>query len=103
MSITIASMIDAPCWQAALQPPNRRSQTPSRLIPHWNPAPGPRLIPRWTRLSFDSTVRITHDVYDRAELVAPFAEPAHGLVLTFSPSRLESAQLIPSLGYQLTP
>ena len=44
-------MIDAPRQQAALQPPNRRSQTPSRLIPRWNHEPGSRLIPRWTRLA----------------------------------------------------
>jgi small conductance mechanosensitive channel len=54
MSITIDSMIDPRRTGAACQPPNRRSQVPSRLIPRWNLAPGSRLIPRWTRLLVDS-------------------------------------------------
>ena len=43
-------MIDSLCQRAALQPPHRLAQTPSRLIPRWNHRPGSRLIPRWTRL-----------------------------------------------------
>ena len=46
-------MIDSPHRRAAHQPPNRRAQTPPRLIPPWNHAPGPRLTPRWTRLRLD--------------------------------------------------
>ena len=45
-------MIDAPRRRAALQPPNRRFHTSSRLTPRWNHEPGSRLIPRWTRLGF---------------------------------------------------
>lgn len=43
-------MIDSLPWRAAHQPPNRLTQTPSRLIPRWNHEPGSRLTPRWTRL-----------------------------------------------------
>ena len=50
MSITIRSMIDSPRRRAALQSPNHHAQTPFRLIPRWNLAPGSRLMPRWTRL-----------------------------------------------------
>jgi hypothetical protein len=51
MSITIDSMIDSRHRRAACQPPNRRSQAAARLTPHWNAAPGSRLIPRWKRLT----------------------------------------------------
>ena len=39
------------CALPICQPPNRRSQASSRLIPQWNLAPCSRLIPRWTRLN----------------------------------------------------
>jgi len=51
MSITIESMIDTPRMPAPCEPAIPKSQTPSRLIPRWNLAPGSRLTPRWTRLS----------------------------------------------------
>ena len=58
-------MIDTPRRRAALQPPNRRSQTSSRLIPHWNLALGSRLTPRWTRLYRRSPDPITSDEVQR--------------------------------------
>ena len=50
MSITIASMIATPRLPVPTEPAFPSPEAPSRLIPHWNLAPGSRLIPRWTRL-----------------------------------------------------
>jgi hypothetical protein len=87
MSITIASMIDTPRTPTPSEQATPAHQTPFRLIPRWNLALGPRLIPRWTRLvvkaapvvakpstelpevSYGSWVTSSYDLLDGSEVI----------------------------------